>query len=968
MTTKFHGHTYRDQLRNDTNNKMWHVALINNKPVKSFMFPLLPNRMYSLKHTVLQEQEKILDPLTHIQRNNLNYIEDLYQQYKTSPESIERDWRIFFEGFDFSKPVDNHSQEKVSGKEVNVYNLIQDYRNHGHFEANLDPLKLQKKTSGHLSLKKHGLSNEDLESKFQIGSILGTNKKLQLKEIINLLKTNYCGTLSVQCAEALPDIRNWFNAEFEEGRIVFSKEEKKNIFLQINRTESLEKFIHTRYVGMKRFSIEGSDALIPMLEWLVPKSTSLGNEEIVIGMAHRGRINVLANFMEKGLNLILADFDGISNSKEEIAGYDGDVKYHLGYSTNKNTLNGPCHISLAFNPSHLECVNPVVCGMTRAKQRTRKDAQDRKKVIPLLIHGDAAFAGQGVVAETFQMSQLKGYTVGGTIHIIIDNQVGFTATPDNTRSSAYASDISKILHTPVLHVNGDDAEACVKAMDIAVRFRQEFKKDIVINLVCYRRFGHNEGDEPSFTSPLMYQVIKKHPTLREIYGKLLISENIIDQEHYESLFNKDIDDLQRILENIRKNPPVTSPLAFDGLWKNLRRSQAKDFTTVTDTTCDIKTLEAVGKVLSEIPPDFTPLPKLKKIVAQRRKMMDSGVVDWGLAELLCYGSLIKEGVSVRLSGQDSIRGTFSHRHSGYYDTKTGELHVPLKTLSENSEFCVYDSYLSEMAVLGFEYGNSISDPGFLHIWEAQFGDFANGAQIIIDQFISSGEAKWQRMTGLVLLLPHGYEGQGPEHSSARLERFLQLFAQDNMQVCNLTTPAQIFHVLRRQVKRDFRKPLIIMSPKSLLRHPRVISPLSGLAEGRFFEVLGDENIKGNQVETVVLCSGKIYYELLEEQETRKTSKTAIMRLEQISPFPKKQLMEELTKFKNLKRIIWAQEEPKNMGAYFFIDPHIKGMMDEFEIKKVDFVYRGRLDRASPATGSPKVHRTEQCEIVKACFQ
>ena len=917
--------------------------------------------MTTLVHRL--KEHRNLNPLTHIQQSNINYIEELYEKYQQSPESIDSDWRLFFEGVEFSQSL---GQQEFSSKELNVYNLIQGYRDYGHFSADLDPLKLQEKQNNHISLERYGLTPSDLETPFAMGATLNMAGQ-KLKEIIQKLEDSYCGTLSAQCADALPDIRNWFHQELENSSFSLSAEDKKNIFQQLARTECLEKFIHTRYVGTKRFSIEGGDALIPMLEWLVPKSTSLGNEEIVIGMAHRGRINVLANFMGKGLDVILSDFDGITH-QEEIAGFDGDVKYHLGYSSDKETPHGPCHISLAFNPSHLECVNPVVCGMTRAKQRRRQDTENRKKVIPVLIHGDAAFAGQGVVAETLQMSQLKGYTVGGTIHIIIDNQVGFTASPDNTRSSAYSSDVSKILHSPVLHVNGDDAESCVRAMDIAVRFRQEFKQDIVINLMCYRRFGHNEGDEPSFTSPLMYQTIKKHPTAYNIYGQKLVNEKVIEEGLFKSLPKDNIQKLQEILEEVRKNPPTSSPMAFEGLWKGLRRSEPEDFNQPVPTGCDIKTLEEVGKVLTEIPSDFNPLPKLKKLVAQRKTMMENGTIDWGLAELLSYGSLVKEGTSVRLSGQDSVRGTFSHRHSGYRDIKSGDLYVPLKSLSEDKEFCVYDSYLSEMAVLGFEYGNSISDPQFLHIWEAQFGDFANGAQIIIDQFISSGEAKWQRMTGLVLLLPHGYEGQGPEHSSARLERFLQLCAHDNMQVCNLTTPAQIFHVMRRQMKREFRKPLIIMSPKSLLRHPRVISPLSELAEGHFHEVIKDSHVKEDQVETAVLCSGKVYYELLEEREQRKDEKTALIRLEQFSPFPEKALVEQLSAFKQLKRIVWCQEEPKNMGAYFFVAPRIEELMEKFTIKKVDFVYSGRTDRASPATGSPKVHQVEQSEIVKGCFQ
>ena len=964
--------------------------------------------MPKVRKTRLEKQVKgvsILNPITYVQKNNLSYIEELYRRYQETPESVEPDWRLFFEGVDFANNIplpENQkksantpslsqtglSQTGFSKKELKVCELIEAYRQYGHLYADVDPLKEKDRSADELSLEKHGLNQSDLEQDFEAGQILGL-RETKLKKIIESLKSNYCGTLSIQFAEASSQIRQWFIAEFEEpDSFTLCDDDKKRIFYQIAQTESLEKFIHNRFVGSKRFSIEGADALIPMLEWFAAKSTGLGIEEMVIGMAHRGRINVLANFMGKGLDVILADFEGIKskrNEKEKISDFHGDVKYHLGYSTDKITPSGSCHVSLAFNPSHLEAVNPVVCGMTRAKQRIRKNTESRDKVVPVLIHGDAAFAGQGIVAETFQMSQLKGYTVGGTIHLVIDNQIGFTATPNETRSSTYSSDISKILHTPVIHVNGDDVEACVRAMDMAMRFRQEFKKDIVINLVCYRRFGHNEGDEPSFTSPLMYQKIKKHPPLGQIYGEYLLNKKLINQDDYRQQFEEKLKGLQIILENIRKAPPSTVPLAFEGLWSDLRRAEPKDFENTTDTTCSMNTLEEVADILTQIPEGFTPLPKLKKLIEQRTKMKETSVVDWGFAELLCYGSLIKEGTSVRLSGQDSVRGTFSHRHSGYRDIKTGNQYIPLKYLCDEKEFCVYDSYLSEMAVLGFEYGNSISDPHFLYIWEAQFGDFANGAQIIIDQFISSGETKWQRMTGLVLLLPHGYEGQGPEHSSARLERFLQLCAQNNMQVCNPTTPAQFFHLLRRQVKREFRKPLVIMSPKSILRHPRVISPMSELAEGRFHEILFDKNMDPKKVETVILCSGKIYYELLEERErllsgddagagdgaspsASDPSKTTIFRLEQIYPFPEKHLKHLLSKTTNLKHIVWAQEEPKNMGAFSSVAPNIQTMMDKFEIKKVDFSYVGRDAHASPATGSLTQHRQQQEKIVKTCFQ
>jgi 2-oxoglutarate dehydrogenase E1 component len=594
---------------------------------------------------------------------------------------------------------------------------------------------------------------------------------------------------------------------------------------------------------------------------------------------------------------------------------------------------------------------------------------ERKSVIPVLIHGDAAFAGQGVGLETFQMSQVKGYTVGGTLHIVVDNQVGFTTSSENGRSSNYASDTAKVLATPVLHVNGDDTEACIQAMDIAVRFRQEWGRDIVINVICYRRFGHNEGDEPAYTQPLMYDLIRKHPTLREVYGKQLIREGVIDPAFYEAFFQEKIDNLQKIFDDTKKAPPKVKTFKFEGFWKGLRKGGAKDLEAPTDTTVPMKTLKEVGKILSQYPQGFTPHPKLLKLL-ETRKNMAAGKepLDWGMAELLSYGSLLAEGTSVRLTGQDCVRGTFTHRHAGLYDVKTGEKYVALDTINgDKVEFCVYDSILSEYAVLGFEYGNATSDPTFLTLWEAQFGDFGNGAQIIIDQFLSAGEAKWMQMNGLVLLLPHGYEGQGPEHSSARLERFLNLCGKANMQVANLTTPAQIFHALRRQVKRDFRKPLVIMSPKSLLRHAKAISSMEELANGTFQEIIADPNIKDpKKVDTVVFHSGKLYYDLLEEQEKSGKQNIALVRVEQIYPLNIGKLTEIMKLYPKAKNTIWAQEEPMNMGAWQHIYFKFRDFFNK-EGLKFELEYVGRDARSSPATGSIYRHRVEQAEIVKKIF-
>lgn len=898
---------------------------------------------------------------------NLEYLESLYNQFKSSPESVDLEWKRFFEGVEFAKD----GSFGLSEKELEVYNLITAFRNYGHFEADLDPLTNSIAPSEQLSLSKFNLSEKDLAKKFQIGSMIG-KPNATLSEIITHLKSVYCGKLTVQCAEALPEVRNWFIKEFEQNPTGFklSIDEKKEILNSVTNAESLEKFIHTRYVGTKRFSIEGGDAVLPMLDRVTLKAAELKAEEIVVGMAHRGRINVLANYVQKSVAQMFADFNGPTDLETPVEDFDGDVKYHLGYSQTKKTKFGDVTAHLAFNPSHLEAVNPVVLGMARASQRRKNDTKERIRVIPVLIHGDAAFAGQGVVMEVFQMAHVRGYNVGGSIHIVIDNQVGFTTNPENGRSSHYSSDVAKVLAIPVIHCNGDDLESCVRAADIAVRYRQEWKRDIVVNVTCYRRFGHNEGDEPAYTQPLMYDIIRKHQTLREIYVKQLVQSGACDQSFADSMLTNKMNDLQKIYEEAKTNPPKIKTFKFEGAWKGLKKATQADIEKPTNTSVDLATLKKIGSMAAEAPKGFNIHPKLVKLV-ETRKAMASGTepVDWGMAELLAYGSLINEGTSVRLTGQDCVRGTFTHRHAAFYDTKTGEAYFPLKQLnSEKTNFCVYDSILSEYAVMGFEYGNSITDPSFLTMWEAQFGDFANGAQIIIDQFLVAGEAKWQQMSGLVLLLPHGYEGQGPEHSSARLERFLQLSAQNNIQVANLTTPAQIFHALRRQVKREFRKPLIVMSPKSLLRHPRATNSIEELANGTFQEVINDPFITDAQkVEKIVFVSGKLYYELLEEREKTRDLRTALVRLEQISPFPFSKIKETLALYANAKKIIWTQEEPKNMGSYQFVFFKFSELITQLNLK-TSLTYIGRPDRASPATGSIYRHKVEQQQIIMDVFK
>lgn len=902
-------------------------------------------------------------------RENVQYIEQLWNDYKKDPRSVPTDWQKFFEGVSFA--TEQGALGGLSEKELDVYHLITAYRNYGHFEADLDPLTNTPSPSDQLALSRFHLTENDLDQTFQIGSIVD-KPNATLRDIIRHLKNCYCGKLTVQCAEALPEIRNWFIREFEQASHSFNltADQKKNILMSLTKTETLEKFIHTRYVGAKRFSIEGGDAMMPMLEWMSTQGPTLGVQEMMIGMAHRGRVNVLANFMGKGTEYIFADFNGPTEMAIPLDDFDGDVKYHLGYQSDKQSANGTMRVNLAFNPSHLEAVNPVVLGMTRAAQRRKKDTKDRKTVIPVLIHGDAAFAAQGIALETFQMSQVKGYTVGGTIHLAIDNQVGFTTNPENARSSHYCTDASKVLHTPVLHVNGDDAESCVRAMDIALRFRQEWKRDVVINIICYRRFGHNEGDEPAYTQPQMYEIIKKHPTLRDIYSKKLQSEGVVDAGFVDSILNERMDELQKIYEKTKAQSPKIEPFKFEGFWKGLRKAKPEDFEKSWDTSFPMESLKKIGVSLSEYPEGFTPHPKILKLLETRKDMAQGKTpLDWGMAELLGYGTLLHEGTSVRLTGQDCVRGTFTHRHAGLYDFKTGEAYMALDHINGDTiEFCVYDSILSEYGVMGFEYGNAICDPTFLTLWEAQFGDFANGAQIIIDQFLTSGESKWQQMSGLVLLLPHGYEGQGPEHSSARLERFLQMAAQNNIQIANLTTPAQIFHALRRQIRRPFRKPLIIMSPKSLLRHPRAVSSMEDLANGTFQEVIPDQIITdAKKVETLALCSGKIYYELLEEREKQKTERTALVRVEQLYPTPSKQIAAAIKSYPNLKNVVWVQEEPKNMGAYQFMYFKLSEMFLKEGLTRLALHYVGRGERSSPATGSIYRHKAEQAEIIKNCF-
>ena len=875
------------------------------------------------------------------------------------------EWQMFFSGVELARFIPAFSE-----KEMAVLNLIHTYREEGHRFALLDPLNLKAKKL--LSFSSFGLTEQNLHQVFQVSRILNIKKPATLRDIITFLEKSYCETLSLQ-AEGVPkEIKAWLFNEFENNPFTLSADKKKNIFYELARTEALEKFLHSRFPGAKRFSIEGGDALIPMLEYLTCQAIQQGVKELVIGMAHRGRLNVLNNFMNQATEIALMEFDGGKALKN--FDFEGDVKYHAGYSSVKKFPDGSaCNVLLAYNPSHLEAVNPVVCGIARARQRALKDQEKRKAVLPVLIHGDSAFIGQGVVSETLQLSMLTGWTTGGACHIILNNQVGFTTDPKEARSSFYASDLARSIQAPVLLVNADDLPACIKAIDIALRYRQKFGKDIFIDLICYRRFGHNEGDEPAFTQPVMYQKIKAHPTAREIYARLMEKENLISQKEGDRFYEQQLQTLQQLLEQTRKTQKSLTKKELKGtLWAPYKKTEESDFFKPVDTGPLDSHLDKVLQALTTIPKDFHLHPKVKKLIETRKQKVRDDKLDWALCELSAYGTLCLENHPVRLTGQDSKRGTFSHRHAVYFDTQTGQSFSPLSHLNpEQGEFCIYNSPLSEMAVLGFEYGNASADHSFFTVWEAQFGDFANGAQIIIDQFISSGEEKWMQSSGLVLLLPHGYEGQGPEHSSARLERFLQLSAQGNIQVCQPSSPANLFHLLRRQMKRSFRKPLIVMAPKSLLRHPELISSKKDLLRTKGFqEVLPDPlRPKPKEIKTLILCSGKIYFDLQKEKQKNIDlfKQSVFVRIEQFYPFPQLALTPFLNGYSYLKQVIWIQEEPANMGALSFIKPRLRVFMDEIGLSHIPLKLLSREEKASPATGSLETHKKEYQNLIKKLF-
>ncbi|BAU75086.1 2-oxoglutarate dehydrogenase E1 component [Metapseudomonas furukawaii] len=928
----------------------------------------------------------------HLSGGNAAYVEELYELYLHDPNAVPEEWRTYFQKLptDGSVATDvSHSTvrdhfvllaknqrraQPVSAgavssehekKQVEVLRLIQAFRMRGHQASKLDPLGLwQRPAPADLSIRHYGLTDADLDTTFRTGELYIGKEEATLREIQQTLNETYCRTIGAEFTHIVDsDQRKWFQQRLESvrGRPAFSPEVQSHLLERLTAAEGLEKYLGTKYPGTKRFGLEGGESLIPLLDEIIQRSGSYGLKEIVIGMAHRGRLNVLVNTFGKNPRDLFDEFEG----KKTEGLSSGDVKYHQGFSSNVMTPGGEVHLALAFNPSHLEIVSPVVEGSVRARQDRRQD-KTGDKVLPISIHGDAAFAGQGVVMETFQMSQTRGYRTGGTIHIVINNQVGFTTSrPEDSRSTEYCTDVAKMIQAPILHVNGDDPEAVLFVTQLAVDYRMQFKRDVVIDLVCYRRRGHNEADEPSGTQPLMYQQIGKQRTTREQYADALSSSGVLDAAAIQAKvdeYRAALDNGQHVVKSLVKEPNKE-------LFVDWRPYLGHAWTARHDTRFELKTLQELSAKLQEIPEGFVVQRQVAKILEDRQKMGAGAMpINWGYAETMAYATLLFEGHPVRITGQDVGRGTFSHRHAALHSQKDASTYLPLQNLfADQPKFELYDSYLSEEAVLAFEYGYSTTTPNALVIWEAQFGDFANGAQVVIDQFITSGEHKWGRLCGLTMLLPHGYEGQGPEHSSARLERYLQLCAEHNIQVCVPTTPAQIYHLLRRQVIRPLRKPLVVLTPKSLLRHKLAISTLEDLAEGSFQTVIGEiDTLDPKKVDRLVLCSGKVYYDLLEKRRAEGREDIAIVRLEQLYPFPEDDLAEVLAPYKNLKHIVWCQEEPMNQGAWYCSQHHMRRVATAHK-KGLFLEYAGREASAAPACGYASMHAEQQEKLLQDAF-
>ncbi len=966
-----------------------------------------------------QDDSSTFSDTSFLDGANAAYLEALQARYEASPESVDGEWRAFFEaladdrasieklaeGASWKKPswpilangeivaaldgnwgtTEKKVAEQIRARQpaaapaateqdiqratrdsVRAIMMIRAYRMRGHLHANLDPLGIEpERDTGELHPSAFGFEEADYDRPIFIDNVLGLTFST-IREMVPLLRRTYCSTIGYEFMHISdPEEKAWMQLRIEgpDKEVSFTREGKRAILNKLVEAEGFEKFIDVRYTGTKRFGLDGAEAMIPALEQIIKRGGALGVTEIVLGMAHRGRLNVLSQVMAKPHRAIFHEFKGGSSSPIDVEG-SGDVKYHLGASSDREFDSNKVHLSLTANPSHLEIVDPVVLGKVRAKQDQLDDTVDRIKVLPLLIHGDAAFAGQGVIAECFGLSGLKGHRTGGSIHFIVNNQIGFTTYPRYSRSSPYPSDVAKMIEAPIFHVNGDDPEAVTYAAKIAIEFRQKFHKPVVIDMFCYRRFGHNEGDEPGFTQPVMYKVIRSHPTTLELYARKLVEEGAVtdaEVEEARAAWRKTLDAEYEAGQSYRPNKADW----LDGRWSGLRATNDVDDDRRGQTGVEAETLRAIGRKLTTLPDGFNVHRTISRILEARRKMVETGEgIDWAIAESLAFATLLEDGNPVRLSGQDSERGTFSHRHSVLIDQETEARYIPLNNVSDTqARYEVINSMLSEEAVLGFEYGYSLSEPNALTLWEAQFGDFANGAQVVFDQFISSGERKWLRLSGLVCLLPHGYEGQGPEHSSARLERFLQMCAEDNMQVANVTTPANYFHILRRQLKRDIRKPLILMTPKSLLRHKRAVSTIDELKMGSsFHRVLRDDAGRGEnptlvedvKILRVVLCSGKVYYDLYEEREKRGITDVYLLRVEQLYPFPLKTLLNELSRFK-AAQVVWCQEEPKNMGAWSFVEPYLEWVLTQAGGETRRAAYAGRPSSAATATGLMSKH-------------
>lgn len=904
-----------------------------------------------------------MDKLSYLSNADTAYIENLYEQYQQDPESVDFGWKKFFEGYElaakFHGGATSIGDSQQFDKELKVLSLIDGYRNRGHLFTKTNPVRERRPYYPGKELSTFGLSDADLDTVFNAGVELGIGPA-KLRDIVALVEQTYCQSIGAEFRYIRnPDKINWLQKRMETERNTpqFSLEEKKRILAKLNQAVVFESFLGTKFLGQKRFSLEGAESLIPALDAVIEKGADLGIEEFIIGMAHRGRLNVLANIMQKTYKEIFSEFEG--KHYDENDPFGGDVKYHMGYSTDVKTSTGKnVHLSLSPNPSHLEAVDPLVEGMVRAKVDKKYD-NNYQKIAPILIHGDASIAGQGIVYEVIQMEKLDGYKTGGTIHLVINNQIGFTTNFKDARSSTYCTDIAKVTLSPVFHVNGDDPEALAYAIKMAMEYRQAFHNDVFIDILCYRRFGHNESDEPRFTQPLLYKAIEKHPNPREIYSQKLITEGSITPEAAKELEKEFRALLQARLNEVKEADKVASvKQLFEGSWKDLRFATDKDFESSIKTAVAEKELRRVGEILTTLPEGQPFLKKIQKLFAERSQMLKDGKsLDWAMGELLAYATLLAEGHNVRLSGQDVERGTFSHRHAVVKLEDSEQEYIPLEHVTDKAKFYIYNSHLSEYGVLGFEYGYAMASPNALTIWEAQFGDFGNGAQIIIDQFLASAETKWRRSNGLVMLLPHGYEGQGPEHSSARMERFLELCAENNMQIVNATTPANQFHVLRRQLKTEYRKPLICFTPKSLLRFPQCVSSVEEFTKGGFKEVIDDTFVKAADVKRVLFCTGKIYYDLLNKQQADKCKDVAIVRLEQIYPLPAKQIEAIVAKYKDAE-LVWVQEEPRNMGAWPFI-------LRKFE-HAIEVI--SRKEASSPATGYGKQHASQQLYIVNTAFE